>query len=476
MASSYSITINGVDRTACVYNRSVTLADEEGEAPSTLGFDFFNHDVGTIPEVEEEVIVTRDGIILFAGTISKISFSRKGSKTYYSIDCQDYTRSLSRKLVVEGYENMTDKDIIEDIVSHYCQNTGITTNNVIEGVTISQISFSYMPVAQCLSQICSLTGRSWYLDYEKDIHYFTTTTTIAPFNIDDTSSDYKDLEISKDNSNIKNRVYVRGGKYESEDTVISMVADGEQVVFLVPDEAVEYAWKLEVNTGGGFVEKSLGIKNTDKADMWDYLMNIKDKYFECGSETATPTAGTIFKLTYKYYIPVLVVVSDTTSIEAIGPYEYAVFDSNILDLQQARDRAAAELADYAHTMVDGKFTTLTNGFKGGQYMHIEITDMDIDDDYLIQRVIAKSIGGGEFQYTVSIVSSKKVGIVNFLIHLLEQDKNALDIDNNETVDELFEIVPEAITIDDDADNNITLTSVTPPYKWGAFKWGLMEWS
>lgn len=470
--ADYSITINGVDRTSCIYNQKVTISDDAGSAPSTLDMEFIERDGNGLPENEQEIIVLKDDVKLFAGYIVKTNYSKLGGdKVIVSLDCIDYTRDLSRKLVVENYQDMTDKAIIEDIVSRYCQGTGITTNNVIEGITINQISFNYMPVAKVLDQITALTGREWYLDYDKDIHYFPLATEAAPFNIDSNNADYYQLDITKDNTNIKNRVYVRGGKYISDPTTISMVADGEQVVFLIPDEPVgDYDWTLEVNS----VEKSLGIKNTDKSDMWDYLVNLKQKYIENGENTATLSAGDVLTLTYKYYVPVLVAVSDKDSIEEIGVYEYAVFDNNITDLQQARDRASAELRDYAQTMVDGKFFTLTDGFVAGQYIHIELTEMDIDDDYLVQKVTGKSMGGGKFEYQVTIASVKKIGILNFLISMLEQDKNALDIDKNETVDELFEPTDEEFTINDQ-DDSIGLTDFTPPYEWGTFKWGLSQW-
>jgi len=472
MADTYSVTINGDDRTKCIYNRSVVITDDAGDTPSLMTIDFFNRDGGSVPVCEQEIIVTRNGTKLFAGYITEILYTKLGGSTVkIKFECIDYTRILSRRLVVEGYENMTDKAIIEDIVAKYCQGTGITTTNVVEGITINQISFSYMSPAQCLSQICALTGRSWYLDYDKDVHYFALTTTATPFNIDSDNNEYYELEISKNNSNVKNRVYVRGGKYESDEVNFTQVADGEQVVFLIPDELVPYSWTLKVDT----VEKSMGIKNVDKASMWQYLVNIREKYFECALAD-TPAATTVMSLDYKHYIPVLVAVEDTASIEEIGVYEYAIFDTNITNVQQARDRAQAELTDYANTLIDGTFYTKTNGFVAGQYININLTEMDIDANYLVQKVVSRSLGAGEFEYAITVVSAKKIGIIHLLVSLLENDKDALNIDKYETVDELFEVTTEEITIDDDPTTKLTLASKEPPYKWDDFEWGLAEWS
>lgn len=67
---------------------------------------------------------------------------------------------------------------------NYCGGSGISYNNVTEGVTISSITFNYMPPSECFSRICKLTGRGWYIDYDKDVHYGLVTANEAPYNID----------------------------------------------------------------------------------------------------------------------------------------------------------------------------------------------------------------------------------------------------------------------------------------------------
>ena len=184
--SSYTLTINGTDRTSCIGNRTISISDEIGSASSTMSFSMVIRDGGGVPEGDQEVIITDDSSnILFGGRILKLSPVKKGSLVIWNIDCVDYTRDLDRNLVVEGYQNMTDKEIIEDIVDNYCGGTGITYDNVDEGISISNIVFSYMPPSECFSKICKFTGRNWYIDYEKDIHYTTRFGEFAPFNIID---------------------------------------------------------------------------------------------------------------------------------------------------------------------------------------------------------------------------------------------------------------------------------------------------
>ena len=464
---TYEITINTIDKTDCIVNRSITINDEANDKPSSLKCSFFDKTGAGDPVLDDEIIITKDTVKLFVGRIVEAEYERLGSgEVILNLSAIDYTRDLDRNLVVEAYENKTDKQIIEDIISRYCQGTGITATNVISGVTINKITFNYIQPSQCFRKLCELTGRSWYLDYDKDIHYFPLTTNVAPFDIDSTTGNYSGLKIRKDNSDIRNRVYVRGSTYFSDFTTISQVADGEQTVFILPNKPHDFTMKE------GGVTKTVGIKNIDNPASFDYLLNYQEKYVEKANGTP-PAADTVMEYTFKYDIPILVAVEDRDSIEEVGQFEYAIFDTNIQNQDDARSRAQAELADYADSLIDGSFTTIEDGFRAGQYININLSDFGINEDYLVQKVSAKSLGSGQYTYTISIANTKKLGIILFLIKMLEQDKNNLNLDPNEVVDELFTPDSQGILISDTMAN---ADLVEPPYKWDSFKWGLAEWS
>lgn len=173
----------------------------------------------------------------------------------FALNCTDYTYILDRYLVHRSYQNQTDAAIIQDIIARYCVGLGISTTEVIAGVTINSIKFNYIQVSQALRRITQLTGRNWYIDYDKVIHYFPLTTNVTPFNIEtDVSADYTNLKISKDTSQLKNRVYVRGGTKLSDATTYSVTGDGVATKFTLPDKPHDVV--VKVNT----VTKTVGIK------------------------------------------------------------------------------------------------------------------------------------------------------------------------------------------------------------------------
>lgn len=663
---AYSITINGVDRTTDIINTSPSIDDILNDQQNTATLILIDRSGNGIPQTDQEVVITlSDSTILFGGYILSVDLeSREYGEVVAVLQCSDYVQLFDSNLVHQTYENMTDKEIIEDIVERYCAGFGITTNNVIEGVTISQITFNYLQPSQCLRKIAELTGRNWYIDYEKDIHYFPLSTNAAPFDIrektyyinesmsaspsgtiagdatydstnhflkltpaantklgslrytnalasaflveadvwagggsgadaiwwywgcssvpssedqgvgyggyivaiDEYSSNqlqiwfngsllssvvlpfdidnstrrtlrirvdgtnikvevngitfinytdttrslggslcgvgartggsnnehrlytlyvyyyptgynlYENLRIKKDASQIRNRVYVRGGTYLSDPTTYSEKGDGVKKKFPLPDKPHD----VSVTVNG--VSKTVGIKNIDTSG-YDWYVNFQEKYIEQDSGASALASTDTLAVTYTYDIPILVAVEDTASIAENGVREFAVFDKAISTTQSARDRASAELTDYANDLNDGSFETYTTGFRSGQYIHIARTAYDVDDDYIIQSVHAQSEGGGVYKYTVKFASAKTMGIIKFLIKLLEANKNLIELDPNEVVDNLFALTDALIS--DSLTDTLTIDSAGPYSTWCTdslqsspstrARWDLFQW-
>lgn len=475
----YQITISGVDRTGDIVNGSVSIEDIINDQQNTCKFSLINLSGVGIPTIGSEVIITAaSGSRHFGGYITRVKLDKKKSGTVAAdIQCIDYVWLLDSNLVHKTYEDMADSEIINDIVVTYCPGLSITTTNVVAGVTIDQISFNYIQPSQAIRQICELTGRNWYIDYYKDIHYFPLTTEAAPFNITAATNQVIDLKISKDASQIKNRVYVRGGTKLSDFTTYSETGDGEKRQFVLPDKPHDIS--ITVNS----VSKTIGIKNIH-TEGFDWYVNYEEKYIEQDEGGTTLATTDVIAVTYKYNIPILVAVENTASIEEFGQREYAIFDKNIVTTVAARDRAKAELIDYANNIVEGSFSTYETGFVSGQYLNIELGDYGIDDDYIVQSVKASSFGAGNFHYTIKIASAKTLGIIRFLVKLLENNRNLIELDDNEVVDELYNLTDALLS--DSLAEDLIIDSTGPYFtwvedspsgtistrmRWNAFQWG-----
>lgn len=442
----YNITINGIDRTSDVLAESLSANDVVNDQSNTCGFLLDDRSGNGIPNNDQEIVITLDnGDKLFAGYVVNVKMKNLvdgGGKSVADIQCVDYTRLLDRNLVHKTYLNMTDKAIIQAIVEQYCPGAGISTVNVEEGVTIDRISFNYIQPSQAFRKIAELTGRHWFLDYDKDIHYTTADSDVTPFNITASQTGFWGLEISKDASQIKNRVYVRGGTKLSEFTNYTTTGDGVARQFVLPDKPHDVT--IEVDRGSGYVEESLGIKNVDTSGFKWYL-NFQEKYIEHDAgETIMSTTDKV-RVTYKYDIPILVAVENTASISENGVREFAIFDKTIATTESARERASSELIDYANDIIDGEFFTWETGFITGQYININHAEYGVNDDYIVQGVTAESIGGGHYIYSVKVASAKTLGIIKFLIKLLESNRNLIELDDNEVVDELLQLTDSLLS-------------------------------
>lgn len=457
-SSQYSITIDGNVRTGDILNQTLVIEDVLNDKQNTCSFALVDLSGNGIPSEDQEIIITGiDGVKLFAGYIVKIDIAKKGMGmvTAY-IECVDYVRLFDRNLVHKSYTAMTDSAIIEDIVSTYCSGLDITTDNVTTGVTINQISFNYVQPSQALRRICDLTGRNWFIDYDKDIHYFPTTTDVSPFNIDSSNNEYSSLKITKNSTQIKNRIYVRGGTELSDPTTYSVKGDGIATKFPIPDKP----HNVSITING--VSKTLGIKNIDTSG-YDWYLNFQEKYVEQDSGGIVLTTTDSLVLTYEYDIPILVAQENPTSIAEHGVQEFAIFDKSISTTTSARDRATAELTDYANRLIEGSFQTYTTGFKSGQYININLTEYDVNADYIVQKVIGRSLGSGVYVYDVSIASAKTMGIIRFLIELLEANKNLIELDENEVVDELFSLTDALLS--DSLIDSLTIDSMGAYATW-----------
>lgn len=472
----YTITIDGIDRVAEVRKQSPNISDRINEVANTANFDVYDlHGFGK-PNTGDEVIITSRGIRLFAGTVARNSVIALGnSEQYYRVKCIDYTRSLDRRLVSATYKNMTDRAIIQAIVDEYCGGEDISTYFVTETIMVSQVSFNYVSVSKAIQQIADLTGCNWFIDYYKNLRYFPRTQQQAPFEIDSDGSKHENLQIDFDETRLRNRVYVRGGTTLTTSPITeNIVADGEQRVFLLAEKPHD----VSVTING--TPATLGIKNIDDAASYDFLLSFQEKYIEAGTALTTPIAGAIIAVTYNYDVPILVAVEDSDSIEENGVYEFPIIDKQITTSEQAINRAIAELTDYADDIVEGSYETREVGVRTGQYQRVRYGSRGVDDDYVVDSVTYKAIGGGLFNITITLTSAKTLGIIRFLLNILQMNRTVGEFDEDEQVDQLLTLVD---TLDSLMDS-MTSDSTGYTFKWSndagttpnKLKWDLGSWS
>ena len=436
--ANLSATIDGVEKRDFIDWKSLMISNVLTNQVDSCKFKTTSYSGKTYTPLNgREVVITHNGTRIFGGVIIKITQRTDDNvMNTFNIECVDYTHLLNNRLVNESYENQTVNYIVSDILTKYT--SGFTSVNVDNPTVIDSIKFNYMTPADCFKQLADLTQYHWYVDYYKDIHLFAKGDKVAPVDIEDTTGVYErdSLIIRKDNRQIKNTVIVRGGKYLGDTFTAVYLGDGNQNVFPLTYEYDVDNFKVTVSGS----EYDVGQEPLNNPDAYDILWNNESRLIRFRT-SKIPNDATEIRVGGRPYLPVITkmkdyeAVQDTISAEGgTGEHEFFIVDENINSKEAARERAKAELLAYAKSLVDGEFKTLIDGFKAGQQINIKSNILNIDEKLIVNKVVTTMWTPEEPYYTVYLVTSRNLGIIEFLQKLLAQDKVIVTESTNELVD------------------------------------------
>ena len=436
--ATFSVTIAGVDQTENIDWKSLKIDNVLTRQVDTCRFNVKKFGSRSfVPYVGRVVSVAKDGTVIFAGVIVKVDQQTDdGLMNIFKVECVDYIRLLDNKLVNEDYENKSIDYIINDIITNYV--SGFTIVNVNCPIVVSRIKFSYTKVSDCIRQLADLVRYNWYVDYSKDLHFFATGDEAAPQDIIDTDGSYNldSLMIRKDNRQIKNVVYVRGGKYMGDTFTAVYLGDGNQNVFPLTYEYDVDNFQVTV-TGQPY---SVGQEPLNNPDIYDVFWNNEARLLRF-PDRKLPTNGADVRVGGRPLLPVIAKVRDTTAINdtisaegGTGEHEFLIIDKTINSKEAARDRGRAELYAYARSLIDGEFETYVDGFVAGQRVRVNSAILGVDEYFIISKVTTKMRTPSLPVYEIELVSTRTLGIIDFLRSLMNKDKVLTSVDPNEITD------------------------------------------
>ncbi|MFC1511636.1 hypothetical protein ACFL5H_00375 [Candidatus Latescibacterota bacterium] len=457
-----------------VLTNGLAIEDVLTNQPNIASFMLTDPDTEPVPG--QEVSIYRDSTenMLFGGVIVQVSKMHPApGSARYAVQCTDCQRFLDRELVFEVYEDMTCKAVIEALIASYTNpGLGFTTTNVQDGPTIAKAVFNYQPVSQCIRELAELTGYDWYVDDARDIHFFEKETAAAPFALNDAvlAALVDNYQIIPDYSQVRNRVYVRGGYTLSDPYTEVQTAEADQTVFKLGYKP----HNLSMTVGG--TPKTVGIEFLDDEASFDYMMNYQESTVRVATGGSAPGAGAVLSFIYEYEVPILVLVQDHASQQAIaaleggsGIYEHVIVDNTIRSKEEAYNRGQSEMSHFANPWVTGTFTTHEHGFRSGQTITVDITGERYNGSYQIRSVTATSQGNNILVYTVTFATTL-YDLVDVLAGLIREQRR-VNLREDEIVDRL-ELVNETVAIGE----SHTATLSAHPTKWGTKKWGTFTWA
>lgn len=419
-----TVTIGGVDRTTLI--EDLTIIDNINSQVDTLDFPITKAPGDSyVPPLNAEVIVTRDSVRIFGGVITSIKDQLIGEGSLrFSVTANDFTFQLNQKLVVERYEGQTINYIINDLITKYAPT--FTTTNVMADILVNSIAFNRITLSECFRKLAELVNYNWYVDYYKDLHFFPSNGEVAPFNAVDGNYIRDSLTITKEITQLRNRVTVQGGEVPATARTVLLAGNGSTATF-----PTQYKFALKPTVLVSGVPKTVGLDflNDDASFqcMWDF--NQQYIRFTAGNIPADPGTGTNISISGIPLLPLLVNIPDSASIAEFGEFEFAITDKNITTEDQAIERALAELKAYASSLAEGQFDTYRPGLRSGQVIRVTDALRGIDEDFVIQRVQYQHLSPDpdyDGIWSVTLATLKTVGIITVLQKLLLKEDLTVD--------------------------------------------------
>lgn len=372
--------------------------------------------------------------------IVKQSFSiaHDDFRQYFSDPIQLNTGFSELGFAVTG-TNMT--AFIDDL--RFSTKDAFNVNGVVCPLNAVTLTLNRISVTAALEKMSKMTSYVWYVDYDKTINFFEKNSKHAPFDLTDTSENYMydSLSLTDDISQLRNRVYIRGGEAEGATRIETQNGDNIKKHFVT---ANKFSKQPLVRVNGVLVNTGLDYVSDEAS--YDAFWSFQEKYVRF---KVPPAAGTNnIEFEGKPLYPVQVQVQDGVSISKYGIYEFARRDSSIKSRDEAFLFAKAELEAYAKSVIEGGFQTYNAGLRSGQIINVDSLGRDKNEDLVIQRVTTNMVSAsGKLVYNVQLATLRTMSIIGVLLDLLRTEDRLINDSAPEQIEKAV-FTTEDILIED----------------------------
>ncbi len=467
------VTLAGQDITAFIEESSIDIKDTlgqgagsgSGSSPRASTFSL-NSSLGpaassvgsgakiTSPQLVrngELVISDANGNRIFGGYLTKITDQTNHTRVYTKLEGVDYWQTFSRTIVNEIYSGMTDIQIISALLQKYAPNINLATMPTTPSMQFTVKNYRNKTLLACLTDVIDSTGYQAWIDPYRNFHYVSPgAASTAPFAVGDSPDFRASFQCGVDSYEIDdtatiNRVFFYGGRKPSNDFTqdLSTQVNGNNTTFVLayyPRPASD--GKVHVYKNG--VALLLGyISGTTANDKFKSQGGNADVLLNADAHALTfdvaPVLGSTITCTYRYELPMMVVLASQPSVQYYGEYlDGTLSDQTVVDTNIAVQRCKILLLEQAYGLKTLKLRVWRAGLQSGMIMRVDHAIRGIHDSFVIQEVDTKPMGNGFFQYDVTLGgwNWSMVDILNHLIASAQpQDdstqENSTSIDDQE---------------------------------------------
>lgn len=328
--------------------------------------------------------------------------------------CVDFDQLLSKRLIQRSFTDSTAGEIVEAIIadSHLVAE-GITAGTIAAGPLIEKKVFNWRYAEDCMDEMAELTGFSWNIDKDKKLNFFPRDLLRSAYDITDANADYRKITFKRSRNLLRTVQYVRAASEIGDSRAETQTGDGSKRAFLA-ETAIGTVPTIEVNTGSGYVSKSVGVGGVDTGKDWYYNIGVRVFYQDGGGSVLSSSDKV--KITYEPRIPLIVsninkdLEDDRALVEAgNGRYEHIYDAPDIETRAEAINKAVSLLARFGNLQETVQYETDTTGLVAGTLQTINLSAHGVNADYLIERISANIKDNGSFRYTVQASASAAYG-------------------------------------------------------------------
>jgi hypothetical protein len=343
----------------------------------------------------DDITVTYGGSALFSGIIESQNDKLRGGAMLYRFSTwkgKDNTLRLENRVVNSIYTNVYVEDIIADLLAKYpCGITGVNvmpTNKVVE-----QIAFKYVPLLDCIKQLSDISGFRWFVDANKDLHFFGFDEGNADTVFSTTTAGGLQSNILRDSIDLSeeidartaNRVWIIGAKTAASETRSQTFTQTGEKIFKLGFTPRNYkVYKNDVLIEADKVKLDTPQNEVDANTV--YLINLRNQVLRIPSGKPA-LSGEVLRIDYNPEIQIVDYFEDSASINQNGIYEKAIKDRQIIEKTTARARGRAELKRRTNAIRKLTFDTRELNVQRGKRYRVVVPELSVDSYWLCVGVV-----------------------------------------------------------------------------------------
>lgn len=161
--------------------------------------------LAVMPAIGQPVKIKYFSHVLFAGQIDHVDVVTEPSQSFTVIDCTctDHSYLLMRQKIKRNFTNKTLRQIATTLADSELLADGVTVGTVDVSTSIPVADADWVSIHQFLSELATAVGAMFYIDYDKKMHFISTS--VTPSGTPLTAVNIEQCKLSFDRETYRNK-------------------------------------------------------------------------------------------------------------------------------------------------------------------------------------------------------------------------------------------------------------------------------